>query len=50
MKIQDDPKIIATEVSKECRELLKEIIRQNGKIVDMLTLSMVYIPKDCSLD
>ena len=46
MNNEQQPQIIASKVSEENRELLKEIVRQYGKIIDLLTTAMVYIPAD----
>ena len=41
-----DPQLIVSKAAEENRELLKEIVRQYGKIIDLLTTSMVYLPHE----
>ena len=38
--------IIVNKTAEENRELIKEIVRQYGKIIELLTTTMVYIPDE----
>lgn len=40
------PEILCNEVAERNHELLKEIVRQYGQILNLLTTTMVYIPKE----